>query len=78
MVTAGCVAHTQYGPGIVILHQYAYTGKGKIIHSCTQLGWFNNDRNDKSIKVSGGRQHISIIDGYVFCSICTLGLHISH
>jgi len=39
IVTAGGVVKTQHGPAIVILHQYAYTGQGKTIHSSAQLEW---------------------------------------
>ena len=58
IVTAGGVVNTQRGPAIAIMHQYAYTGKGKTIHSCGQLEWYKNDVNDKSIKVQGGLQCI--------------------
>jgi hypothetical protein len=46
------------------MHQYAYTGKGKTIHSCGQLEWYKNDVNNKSIKVPGGLQRIQTNDGY--------------
>jgi hypothetical protein len=46
------------------MHQYAYTGKGKTIHSCRQLEWYKNDVNDKPIKVPGGLQRIQTNDGY--------------
>lgn len=65
LVTAGGVAQTQKGEVIVILHQYAFTGKGKTIHSAAQLEWYKNDVNDKSIKVEGGLQRITTNDGYV-------------
>ena len=39
IVTAGGVATSQHGEVIVILNQYAYTGKGKSIHSCAQMEW---------------------------------------
>jgi len=64
IVTAGGVIKTQHGPAIAILHQYAYTGQGKTIHSSGQLEWYKNDVNDKSIKVSGGLQRILTNDGY--------------
>ena len=51
IVTAGAVIPTQQGEVIGIIHQYAYTGKGKSIHSSLQLEAFKNDVNDKSIKV---------------------------
>ena len=64
IVTAGGVVNTQRGPVIAIMHQYAYTGKGKTIHSCGQLEWYKNDVNDRSIKVQGGLQRILTLDGY--------------
>jgi len=64
IVTAGAVISTQRGPVIAIMHQYAYTGKGKTIHSCDQLEWYKNDVNDKSVKVPGGLQRIMTLDGY--------------
>ncbi len=65
IVTAGGVVKTQHGPAIAILHQYAYTGQGKTIHSSGQLEWYKNDINDKSVKVAGGSQHILTNAGYV-------------
>ena len=62
---AGRVIKTQHGPAIAILHQYAYTGQGKTIHSSGQLEWYENDVNDKSIKVLGSLQCILTNDGYV-------------
>ncbi len=62
---AGAVVTTQQGPVIVILRQYAYTGQGKMIHLSAQLEWFANNVNDKSVKVSGGLQHIVTNDGYL-------------
>ena len=46
------------------MHQYAYTGKGKSIHSCAQLEAHKQVVHDKSIKV-GEKQHIETLDGYV-------------
>jgi hypothetical protein len=51
---------TQRGEGIILLHQYAYTGKGKTIHSSGQLEWYKQEVDDKSIKV-GGKQHIKTL-----------------
>jgi len=65
IVTAGGVIKTQHGPAIAIMHQYAYTGQGKTIHSSGQLEWYKNNVNDKSIKVAGGLQCILNFDGYV-------------
>jgi hypothetical protein len=64
IVTAGGVINTQKGQVIAIMHQYAYTGKGKSIHSCAQLEAHKQTVDDKSSKV-GGNQHIETLDGYV-------------
>jgi hypothetical protein len=64
IVTAGSVVKTQCGEVIIILHQYAYTGKGKTIHSSGQLEWYKQELDDKSIKL-GGKQRIKTLDGYV-------------
>ena len=57
IVMAGGVIITQKGPVIAIMHQYAYTGKGKSIHSCAQLEAHKQTVHDKSMKV-GGKQCI--------------------
>jgi hypothetical protein len=54
--TVSAVVNTQRGEVIAIMHQYAYTGKGSIIHSSGQLEWCGNNINDCSIKIDGGRQ----------------------
>ena len=65
IITAGGVVHTQHGDVIAILHQYAWHGQGKTIHSSGQLESFHNDVNDKSIKVPGGFQRIRTLEGYI-------------
>lgn len=64
IVTAGGVVNTQKGEVIAIMHQYAYVGKGKTIHSCGQLEAHKQTVHDKSIKV-GRKQHIETLDGYI-------------
>ena len=63
--TVGGVVQTQHGPVIAIMHQYALLGKGASIHSPSQLEWYKNDVNDKSIRVPGGLQRIVTLDGYI-------------
>ena len=46
IVTVGGVVQSQRGPVIAIMHQYAYTGQGKTIHSSAQLEWFQNKVRD--------------------------------
>jgi hypothetical protein len=64
IVTAGAVLKTQRGEVIIVMHQYAYTGKGKTIHSSGQLEWYRQEVDDKSIKICG-KQRIKTSDGYV-------------
>ena len=64
IVTAGGIVNTQKGEVIAILHQYAYVGKGKTIHSCGQMEAYKQVVHDKSIKV-GGKQRIETLDGYI-------------
>ena len=64
IVTAGGVINTQKGEVIAIMHQYAYVGKGKTIHSCGQLDAYKLTVHDKSIKI-GGLQRIETPDGYI-------------
>ena len=66
IVTAGAFAVSQRGPVIIILNQYAGIGRGRSIHSSAQLEAYGNDVNDRSIKVQGGLQRITTLDGYVF------------
>ena len=65
IVSAGGVVDSQHGPVIAIFHQYAHMGSGKSIHSSIQLEAFGLEVNDKSCKVTGGRQRIVTPDGYV-------------
>ena len=65
IVTVGGVVPSQRGPVIAIMHQYAYIGDGKTIHSSGQLEWYKNDVNDKSLHVPGGLQRITTNDGCV-------------
>ena len=63
--TVGGVVQTQHGPVIAIMHQYALLGKGASIHSPSQLEWYKNDVNDKSVHVPGGLQRIVTLEGYI-------------
>jgi Reverse transcriptase (RNA-dependent DNA polymerase) len=64
VATVAGVAQSHLGPVCLIMHQYAYHGKGKTIHSSIQIEHFGNEVNDKSIKVTGGKQRIITLDGY--------------
>ena len=64
IVSVGAVVNTQKGDVIAIMHQFAYTGKGKTILSSGQLEAFNQTVHDKSVKI-GGKQRIETLDGYI-------------
>ena len=65
LVTAGGINSSHNGNVFIIIHQYAYHGRGKKIHSSGQIEWYENDVNDKSIKV-GSKQRILTNYGYIF------------
>jgi hypothetical protein len=52
---AGVATHSNRGPMILIMHQYAHSRKGHSIHSSPQLEWNGVNINDKSARV-GGKQ----------------------
>ncbi len=62
--SAGGVIKTQKGDVIAIFHEGAHNGHGKSILSCAQMEYYKADVNDKSIKVPGGCQCITTLDGY--------------
>jgi len=51
--TVAATVKSNKGPIIVIMHQYAYLGKGKTIHSSGQMEYYKNNVDDKSSKVGG-------------------------
>ena len=63
IVTASGVTKSQRGDIIVVLHQYAYIGKGTSIHSSAQIEFYKNFVDDRAIKI-GGKQLIQTVDGY--------------
>ena len=64
IVTAGGVIPSQRGPVIIILHQYAYLGKGNSIHACIQLESYKNKVDDREMACNE-TQTITTPDGYV-------------
>jgi len=62
--TVAATVQSSKGPIIVIMHQFAYLGKGSTILSSGQIEAFKNHCDDRSMKV-GGTQRITTMDGYV-------------
>ena len=65
MVDAAAKAQSQRGEVILIIHQCAYHGRGRSILSSGQIEHYQNQVDDRSIKV-GGKQCIRTHNGYVF------------
>jgi hypothetical protein len=63
IITAGTITNLNQGPVILIMNQYALSGKGTSIHSSPQMEWYDIDVDDKSMKV-GGKQQLQTVDGY--------------
>ena len=73
IVTCAALLHTNHGKVVLIMHEYAYYGKGNTIHSPGQIEWFQNTCDDKSFHV-GGKQVINFLDGYSTPLQCRRGL----
>ena len=63
IVTCVALIQTNHGKVNMIMHEYAYYGRGNTIHSPCQIEWFQNTCDDKSHHV-GGKQVITFLDGY--------------
>ena len=55
IVTCPSLLNTNHGKVVLIMHGYAYCGRGNTIHSPGQIEWFQNTCDDKSFHV-GGKQ----------------------
>ena len=64
IATAAGLLHSTVGPLIGIFHQYANYGKGKTIHSASQLRSFGHVLDDVP-RACGGQQTLTTLDGYV-------------
>ena len=73
IVTCAALLNTNHGKVVLIMHEYAYYGRGNTIHSPGQIEWFQNTCDDKSFHV-GGQQVITFLDGYSTPLQCRTGL----
>ena len=73
IVTCAALLHTNHGKVVLIMHEYAYYGRGNTIHSPGQIEWFQNTCDDKSFHV-GGKEVINFLDGYSTSLQCRTGL----
>jgi hypothetical protein len=63
IVTCAGTTISHRGPIVLIMHQYAYLGHGKTIHSCGQLEHYKIEVHDRSANV-GGLQRIITLEGH--------------
>ena len=73
IVTCVALIQTNHGKVNLLMHEYAYYGKGNTIHSHCQIEWFQNECHDKSHHV-GGRQVSNVLNGYATPLECRSGL----
>ena len=73
IVTCVALIQTNHGKVNMLMHEYAYYGRGNTIHSPYQIEWFTNTCDDKSHHV-GGKQVITFLDGYATPLQCRSGL----
>ena len=73
IVTCAALIQTNHGKVNMLMHEYAYYGRGKTLHSPCQIEWFQNECHDKSHDV-GGKQVINILDGYATPLECRSGI----
>ena len=73
IVTCVALIQTNHDKVNMLMHEYGYYGRGNTIHSPCQREWFNNTCDDKSHHV-GGKQVITILDGYATPLECRSGL----
>ena len=72
-VTCVALIQTNHGKVNMLMHEYAYFEKGNTIHSPCKIEWFNNTCDDKSHHF-GGKQVITVLDGYATPLECRSGL----
>ena len=73
IVTCASLLYTHLGKVGLIMHKYAYYGRGNTIHSPGHIEWFQNTCDDKSFHV-GGKQVINFLYGYSIPLQCRTGL----
>ena len=73
IVTCVALTKTSHGKDDIVMHKYAYYGRGNTVHSPCEIEWFNNTCDDKSYHV-GGKQVIIFLDGYATPFECRSGL----
>ena len=63
-VTVGGVTNSNKGPIILVMNQYALSGKGTSIHSLPHMEWYNVDVENKYMKV-GRKRQLKTVDRFI-------------
>ena len=53
IVTCAALINTNHGKVVMVMHEYAYYGRGNMIHLPGQIAWFKNLCDNKSVHVGG-------------------------
>ena len=61
IVTCATLLHTNHGKVVLIMHEYAYYGRGNTIHSPGQIEWFQNICDDESSMWEGNKLSPSLM-----------------
>ena len=69
IVTCAALFHTNHGKVVLIMHEYAYYGRGNTIHSPGQIEWFQNTCDDKSFHVGGNKLSPCLMDILLLSSV---------
>ena len=64
-VTCAGSVHMTLGPIVLIMHPYAYYGKGSTIHSTGQLSHFSLDIDDQCSAIPGHKQCMVAPDQWI-------------
>ena len=69
IVTCAALLHTNHGKVILIMHEYAYYGRGNTIHSAGQIEWFQNPSMWEGNKLSPSLMDLLLLSsvGQVSC-----------
>ena len=70
IVQCAALVNTNHDHVNLIMNEYAYYGKGHTIHFPGHIEWYENQVDDKFVKI-GGTQCITALDVYAFPLKCT-------
>ena len=69
IVSCAAKVQSNKGPIILIMNEYAYSGRGSSIHSSNQVEYFKHLVDDRPVP-NGGKQLILLHDGFLLPLVC--------